>query len=164
MKACLWLCAFLALTGCRHSALQTNATSRSSPASSAATLPSVEPIRESYPIVRDMAPGDQFTDGKWDIHLSPTEGSLSVGALSGTGSTTLRPAGWRAAKGCFVCVESPQRLWVYNGVADLTLFQRDAESIGTFGPRLFPCEIPQLVAMKLPSDVYERVKPSGRGR
>lgn len=119
-------------------------------------------VVEDPPIVRDLSPGDSIRYQKWEVVASPPDGQLTVAALSDSGSETLQPAGWRTGEGSFVCIENHQRLWVYDGRGNLTLFQRDPGSFGTFGPRLYPCEIPSLIVSRLPANVYERVKPLAR--
>lgn len=154
----------LALAGCRHAATEADAHSRPSPASPDVLSPSVRQAPDWVPLVKGIAPGDQLSIGKWEVKLASDTGNLTVAKLTDSGSTTFGPQNWRASNGAFVCVESTERLWVYDGTVNLTLFQADAGSFGAFGPRQFPCAIPQIVAMRLSTDVYERVKPLGLGR
>lgn len=162
MKTFLILGLASIVVGCAHTSGNRSGAVRASAPLSNNPSAIVPLLVEDPPVVRDLSPGDSIRYQKWEVLVSPPDGHLTVAALSDSGRETMQPAGWRAGEGSFICIENHQRLWVYDGRGDLTLFQRDPGLLGTFGPRFYPCEIPPLIVSKLPVEVYERVKPLAR--
>jgi hypothetical protein len=62
---------------------------------------------------------DQY--GEWKcfpnltVVANPTDRKISVKRLEADGSTSQTAADWHTGEGWFVFVESPERIWIYNG-------------------------------------------------
>jgi len=145
-------CLGLILTACRHAAPEGNGHTGSSlsPARAAA---------KGHPkSIIELTDGHDSVCGPWRLVVSPEDGSVSVSRLSATGSVTIRPEGWRASRGAFVFVEGDERVWAYDGGEDLFMVVATTEGLISYGPRHFPCGLPQDVASRLPSDTRERIR------
>ena len=90
--------------------------------------------------------------------VSPEDGSLHVSKLSATGSATISPHDWRVSKGAFVFVEGDQRVWAYDGGANLFMLASTTGGLISYGPLNFPCGLPDDVASRLLSPMRETTR------
>jgi hypothetical protein len=132
------------LTACRHTAPQRDNQAASS-------LPSPRATAADHPkSLIELTGGHDSVCASWHIVVSPKDGSLHVSRLSATGSATISPRDWRVSNGAFVFVEGHQRVWAYDGGAKLFMLAAIADTLISYGPGQFPCEIPGDVASRLP--------------
>ena len=108
-------------------------------------------------------------DGAWRVSVSATDHALELGrgryvdrlattntdgmvlaVWTGALTNTYSTDGWRAQAGWFVFIEHDSRAWCYDGAEFLWLLQIEPNgSSGSYGPRCFPCAVPEQVLARL---------------
>jgi hypothetical protein len=100
----------------------------------------------------------QYLDG-----VRTTNSVGFVGVWTGALTNTYTTDGWRAQPGWFVFVEDESRAWCYDGANFLWLLRVDPDgSSGSYGPRLFPCPVPQPVYARLTDAARKAIARDGR--
>jgi hypothetical protein len=143
-------CLGLVLTACRHATPERNSQAVSSlqPRNVVATDQPTSLI--------ELTGAHDSVCGRWRVVVSSDHAALHVSRLSARGTVTISPQDWRASKAAFVFVEGDQRVWAYDGRHDLLMLAATADTLISYGPGQFPCEIPDDVASRLPPDVRKR--------
>ncbi len=145
-------CLGLFLTACRDTAPERGSQVASS-------FPSQGATAADHPTsLIELTGGHDSVCGRWHIVVSPEDGSLHTSKLSATGSATISPYDWRVSKGAFVFVEGDQRVWAYDGRANLFMLAATTGGLISYGPHSFPCGLPDEVASRLPSHMREVIR------
>jgi hypothetical protein len=63
----------------------------------------------------------------------------------------MSPVDWRTKVGAFLFVENNERLWVYDGECNLSMFAHTGTTFSTYGPQSFPCAVPKEVTERIES-------------
>ena len=100
--------------------------------------------------------------GPWAVAVTTPDGALSVTRLSGTGSATIGTTAWTATEGAFLFVESPDRIWAFDGDDNLFMLQAAASTLISYGPHTFPVTAPSEVAARLPAGFRSQLRVYGR--
>lgn len=146
------VCLAIALTACRHTNPERSAHAGSS------SSPGKTGSADYTMAVVELARGHDSVHGRWRVVVSAEDASLHLSRLSGTGSTTISPEHWKAAEGAFVFIEGDHRLWTYDGVHDLSMWAATADTTIVYGPRHFPCRLPDEVASRLPAKIRDEIR------
>ena len=142
-------CFGLVLTSCRHVTPERNAQAVSSlPPRSLATTDQPTSLIE-------LTGAHDSVCGRWRVVVSSEDAALHVSRLSARGSVTISPQDWRASMGAFVFVEGDKRVWAYDGRHDLFMLAATVDTLISYGPGQFPCEVPDDVASRLPPQLRE---------
>lgn len=147
------VCLALILTACRHVTPEPHTHAGSSP------LPSKTTPELHARSVMELTGGHDAVCGRWRVVVSGEDASLHISRLSGTGSTTISPQGWKAAKGAFLFVEGDERVWAYDGSShDLLMVAAQTNTMSIYGLRQIPCDVPDEVSSRLPVDLRQRTR------
>jgi hypothetical protein len=95
--------------------------------------------------------------GNWRVEVRVEDGSLHISRLRPGMTSTTCVGGWTAQPGWFAFVESGSRVWAFDGVRHLSLTAHESqtaisETLISYGPDRFPCELPYAVASRLPEE------------
>ncbi len=137
-------CLALSLTACQHAARPEGTVAS---ANASAPLMSAT-ANNSRSLILGVGPGHSSTLGRWHVEISD-DTALHVSRLSASGRTTVSPGAWRARDGACVFVENDERLWAHDGHHNLFLIVSTGKTLASYGPRSFPCAIPQEIAERL---------------
>jgi len=100
-------------------------------------------------------------DGHWRVEVHEHK-ELVVVRLGRGVSSSHRVIGWQAHTDWFAVIDTESRVWVFDGLQNLTLVTWTttgpvSETLAFYGPRRFPVAPPQEVASLLPQDFAQMI-------
>lgn len=106
-----------------------------------------------------------FRGTPFTLRISEADRNIHIIQHLDVGTSDGSQKGWKAKQGWFAFVENDKRIWCYDGETDLFLYMimpDEKDGAGVYGPRGFPCPVPNEVLSRLSPAARQKVDSHGK--